>query len=122
MKRRYLIGGVIILAFILFGMRTFMRHITPYVSIAEARRVHKTVQVSGLLGVNKGTYDPQTHSLRFILTDKHGDSLLVTYRGVKPANFDNTTSVVVIGKYDSGVFKAKKLLLKCPSKYKDRTL
>lgn len=122
MRRRYLIGGVVIVVFILFGMRTFMRHVTPYVSIAEVRRLHKTVQVSGLLGADKGVYDSQTHSLRFTLSDRHGDSLLVVYRGIKPANFDNASSVVAIGKYESGVFKAERLLLKCPSKYKDRTL
>ena len=122
MRKRYLIGGIIIVLFLVFGMRAFMRHVTPYVSIAEARQSHRTIQVSGLLGTDKGVYDSQTHSLRFTLNDRHGDTLLVEYKGVKPANFDNANSVVVIGKYDSGVFKAERLLLKCPSKYKDRTL
>jgi cytochrome c-type biogenesis protein CcmE len=41
----------------------------------------------------------------------------VTYRDVKPANFEEAVSIVAIGTYRTGAFHAEKLLVKCPSKY-----
>ncbi|MDH4223841.1 MAG: cytochrome c maturation protein CcmE [candidate division Zixibacteria bacterium] len=37
--------------------------------------------------------------------------------GVKPANFEQATSIVVIGMYRDGIFIADQVLVKCPSKY-----
>ena len=44
----------------------------------------------------------------------------VTYDGAKPGNFDQASHVVCVGKYNNGVFVAKELLIKCPSKYQEQ--
>ena len=51
------------------------------------------------------------------LKDEKGEVLTVEYRGVIPGNFDQATSIVAIGRYDDGRFRAEQLLVKCPSKY-----
>jgi cytochrome c-type biogenesis protein CcmE len=43
----------------------------------------------------------------------------VIYDGTKPGNFDQATSVVCVGKYETDAFYADKLLIKCPSKYQE---
>jgi cytochrome c-type biogenesis protein CcmE len=43
----------------------------------------------------------------------------VRYHGLRPANFEDAISIVAIGSWDAGAneFAARKLLVKCPSKY-----
>ena len=41
----------------------------------------------------------------------------VTYRGVRPGNFEQATSLVAIGTYRGEAFQADQILVKCPSKY-----
>jgi cytochrome c-type biogenesis protein CcmE len=43
--------------------------------------------------------------------------MMVVYDGAKPANFEQADQVVVIGRYENGLFVADQLLVKCPSKY-----
>ena len=52
-----------------------------------------------------------------MLTDDEGGSLPVEYGGVKPGNFEEAVQIVAVGRYESGVFHAEQLLVKCPSKY-----
>lgn len=57
-------------------------------------------------------------ALRFQIIDEQGESLDVYYQGVRPDNFSADAIVTVEGTVDrDGVFKAEKLLTKCPSKY-----
>ena len=55
----------------------------------------------------------------FTLNDEKGNKLDVYHNGIKPANFEHTEQVVVLGKFsaDKKLFKADKVLVKCPSKY-----
>jgi cytochrome c-type biogenesis protein CcmE len=55
----------------------------------------------------------------FYMTDQKGVERLVTYKGVKPQDFEKSEQVVVIGKNENDSFLASSLLLKCPSKYND---
>jgi cytochrome c-type biogenesis protein CcmE len=41
----------------------------------------------------------------------------VDYGGTKPGNFEQAESVVCIGVFKDGIFEAKDILVKCPSKY-----
>jgi cytochrome c-type biogenesis protein CcmE len=43
--------------------------------------------------------------------------MLVEYSGTKPGNFEQADKVVLIGRYQNGIFSADQLLVKCPSKY-----
>ncbi|MGE5576062.1 MAG: cytochrome c maturation protein CcmE [Syntrophothermus sp.] len=117
MKRTYLVGIVVILAFALFGIGTFKKSVTPYVTFAEARKLSIPVQVSGVRVPGEERYDVEEKAFRFLMQDNSGDRLEVVYDGVKPANFEEATGIVAIGKYADGVFRASQLLVKCPSKY-----
>jgi len=122
MKRAklYVIGAVLILAFAGYALTGFRESLTPYVPFDQARSADRVVQVAGGLVAGSSSYDSDTKSLLFTMEDKErGDTLAVTYEGVKPANFEDAISIVAIGRYsnETGVFQADKLLVKCPSKY-----
>ncbi len=117
MKARYIIALAIIIGFVIYGAVSLKTSLTPYVSFAEAKSSPQTVQVMGELEKSATRYDTTAGLLYFILKDKHGDLLEVSYQGVKPGNFDQATQIVAIGDYKNKVFQADQLLVKCPSKY-----
>ncbi len=118
MKKAYWIGAVVVLAFLALGLTTFTKSMTPYVSFDEARASKRTVQVMGALEKGTSRYDIDSKTLHFTLIDeKTRAPLPVTYRDVKPANFEEAVSIVAIGRFQNGAFQAEKLLVKCPSKY-----
>jgi cytochrome c-type biogenesis protein CcmE len=116
MKPKYIIGGGIILVFIVWAFISFNKTLTPYVSIAQARELESTVQVKGSR-IGDSQYNVEKNILAFRIADDKGDTLHVEYSGVKPGNFDQTRDLVCIGIYSQGKFKARELLVKCPSKY-----
>ncbi len=116
MQTKYIIGIVIIVLFIIWAGISFNKTLTPYVSIAEAKKSESTVQVKGKR-LDDGRFDLDTNTFIFKLVDETGDQIEVVYEKAKPGNFDQATEIVCIGKYESGKFFAKDLLVKCPSKY-----
>lgn len=122
MNIKVLIGIIIILVFVVFGILSFKKSLTPYVSFEEARRTNAVVQVIGKVAQGESAYDTTTHFFRFTLRDPEGDALDVVFDGVKPANFEQASDVVVIGKYVEGKFVANQVLVKCPSKYQGSEL
>jgi len=118
MKKAYWLGAAVLLGFLVLGLSTFSRSMTPYVSFSEAKTSKRTVQVMGALEKGTSRYDIATKTLHFNLVDpKTKDVIPVTYTDVKPANFEDAVSIVAIGKYQDEGFRAEKLLVKCPSKY-----
>ena len=61
-------------------------------------------------------------SFSFILIDEKQKELKVYYNEPMPADFLRSEKVVVIGGYKNDQFVAKKILLKCPSKYREQKL
>lgn len=117
MNKRYIVGiGVIVVCGII-GFTAFKGSLTPYVDFAEARQLDRPCQVMGTVDKNHVRYDMEAGVLHFTLVDEDGATLPVTYRGVKPGNFDQANSVVCNGKVVHGTFEAERLLVKCPSKY-----
>lgn len=66
-------------------------------------------------------YNPEINPNRFefYMKDSTETEVKVIYNEPKPADFDRSDKVVVIGKFNdpAGDFIAQKILLKCPSKY-----
>ena len=115
---RKIILAVLLLAFVGYAGWSFMDAVTPYVGIAEAQKSTGSVQVKGLLAKNAPAPHMEGDLFVFTLQDEDtGTQLLVRYKGTKPDQFDEAHHVVAIGKYQDGVFRADKLLIKCPSKY-----
>ncbi len=116
MKAKYILGAIIIIAAGVLGFNAFQSSITPYVSIDEAVKSGETVQVKGIRGTS-GTFDTEANIFKFTLEDEKGKKINVVYDGAKPGNFDQAKEIVCIGEYKNGVFHAKNILVKCPSKY-----
>jgi len=117
MKAKYIIGLLVIVAFIVFAGMNLKKSLTPYVSLSDAKRTNAVVQVKGQRVPGSENFDMDSQIFNFEMTDQDGEKFKVVYDGVKPSNFEQATEVVAIGKYNNGVFKAEQLLVKCPSKY-----
>jgi cytochrome c-type biogenesis protein CcmE len=123
MKAKYLIGAAIIVVFVLWGASAFLKTTVQYVSIAEAKRFERTVQVLGNIDFKDVHFDADKRRLEFSIYDstaadpQRAERMKVIYYGVVPGNFDQATQVVVRGKIGPEGFMAEKLLVKCPSKY-----
>lgn len=61
-------------------------------------------------------------SFSFVLVDESGKQQKVMYSEPMPQDFTKSEKVVVIGRYEGEVFKASKILLKCPSKYQEENV
>ena len=61
-------------------------------------------------------------SFSFTLIDDHNKEQKVYYNEPMPPDFTRSEKVVVIGNYQNDRFIAKKILLKCPSKYNEQKL
>lgn len=116
-KKRLLLALIIVVAFAVFGWTAFQSALTPYVTFVEAAARGGSAQVSGTVNKTTAGYDAARGVFAFELTDRGGTSMIVEYNGAPPGNFDDAESVVAVGSIDGSVFRAKKLLVKCPSKY-----
>ena len=76
-----------------------------------------SVQVRGVLASEQVVITDDGKAVKFKLRDENGQEAMVIYKGIKPDNIEQATSIVAIGKYHSDQFIADKLLVKCPSKY-----
>jgi cytochrome c-type biogenesis protein CcmE len=122
MNLKVLIGIIIILVFVIFGALSFRKSLTPYVSFSEAKRTDATVQIIGKVVQGESLYDTTTYLFHFTLKSAEGEIMNITFDGTKPANFEQATDVVAIGKYREGKFIANQVLVKCPSKYQGSEL
>jgi cytochrome c-type biogenesis protein CcmE len=113
----YVVGAVLVVAFLAYGTTSFKSNLTPYVSFEEASRSARKVQVAGGLVENSTEYVDETQELRFTMVEEDGDTMTVLYEGVKPGNFEEAVQIVAVGSYREGFFHAEQLLVKCPSKY-----
>lgn len=123
MTVKYIIGGVIVMLFMVWGATAFLDTTIQYVSIEKAKKSDKMVQVMGKIDFDTKKYDAENSRLEFAVYDAEAetsvgaDKMNVVYHGVVPGNFDQATSVVLKGKIEGDHFVADQMLVKCPSKY-----
>jgi cytochrome c-type biogenesis protein CcmE len=121
MKKRYIVGGAIIVAFLIIGGISFLNSSVEYATLGKAEQSGKKVQVTGIWVKDMSSqYDASSNTFTFFIRDEEKRVARVVYRGAKPNNFDIATSVVVKGRYENGTFEASEVLTKCPSKYEGR--
>ncbi len=121
-KKKFLIGGIVILlALSYLGYAGFQRSATYYYNVSEflgngAATEKANVKVMG--EVARGSVQRNgARNLRFDLNEG-GQKMPVVYEGAVPDAFATGIDVVVEGRLDrSGVFQAKTIVTKCPSKY-----
>ena len=118
-KIKYTIAIIIIIVFGFVAFSSFSDQVTPYVTFAQAKESGKRVQIIGLPMNEQSRIDPRTGALHFSLREEEtADTIYVVYsEGPKPGNFEQADKIVVIGRYEDGIFNSERLLVKCPSKY-----
>jgi len=120
---KYVIGGLIIVLFVVWGAYSFMKTTIQYVSIEQARTSERVVQVMGEIDFDRVNYNTDERRLEFAIFDVEAPNkatavrLPVVYYGVVPGNFEQASSVVLKGRSADGVFEVNQMLVKCPSKY-----
>ncbi|MBQ3451367.1 MAG: cytochrome c maturation protein CcmE [Selenomonadaceae bacterium] len=117
MRKIFLI--VLLVGFVVYAGFNLAESVTPYVSIAEARASSSGVQVKGLLDKNFAPMQDGDEFNFSLLDETTGETMRVKFDGIKPDQFDQAYHIVAVGKYTAAdeTFHAKKLLIKCPSKY-----
>lgn len=122
-KNRTILGVTIIVVLLGFlAISSFSNSISYYMTITELEEkgelvYGETVNINGSVILESINWEPENLLLEFTLAD--GDETLnVVYEGSLPNNFREATSVVVSGQYsEDKIFRANKMLVKCPSKY-----
>jgi cytochrome c-type biogenesis protein CcmE len=124
---KFFAGGLVILAAIAYvTVSSFQSNAVYYFTLQEfnaqrAKIVGQTVRVNGPLDKSSIQLDQKNMVLNFKMIDG-GVVLPVVYRGVVPDTLTTGESVVAEGHLDSqGVFQADTILVKCPSKYEQKT-
>ena len=123
MKKRYLIGGIILVLVVGYLLYlSFGSSVSYYVTVSEffardSELYDTNVRVAGKIADSSADWNAEDLELRFSITEG-GDNMTVIYQGAKPSGFKAGSSILVEGEYHSdGIFRASQLIMKCPSKY-----
>ena len=118
-KAGRMLAILLLFAALAYGAGQFVTNLTPYVSFQEAKASKDRVfQIMGPLDRSQPiTY---TGVLNFTLKEeKTGETIPVRFKKSKPATFDQATQITAFGTWNGEYFEARKLLVKCPSKYEE---
>jgi len=124
-RKKFLIGGIVVLAAIAYlGYMGFSGSATYYYTVSEligqgSSVVDQNVRVNGQVLTGSVEQEAAGRILRFSIISTNGEETVpVVYQGVVPDAFTEGNDVVIEGYLDSaGNFHAHTLLQKCPSKY-----
>jgi cytochrome c-type biogenesis protein CcmE len=120
MKPLHIISLVII-AISIGAIFTLSSDYTTYedFTVAKAHEGKDYHVVGSLVKEMPQEYNPQKDAnlFTFFMKDDKGVDQKVIYFGSKPDGFDKTEKIVVSGEFKGNDFIAKKILMKCPSKY-----
>lgn len=121
----FIVAGVLIAGAVLYLVLANTRSSAEYyMTMSELQQcttcVTQTVRVAGQVEASSIQRNARTQELRFTMTDGKL-ALPVIYNGIVPDAFNAGLTVVVEGHLEQGVFQAKNLLVKCPSKFQSAT-
>ena len=123
MKKRYIIGGgIIVLAAVYLVTLSLGDSVSYYLTVSEftgrSSELYDTrVRVIGNIVEDSVQWNAEDVELKFSITEG-GETLSVLYNGARPAGFEPGSDILVEGRLKSGqVFFADQLILRCPSKY-----
>lgn len=118
MNTKMVVGGIIIVVFIIFGAYSFLESTVEYTDLQGAMKSGKKVQVKGYWVREKNAFfDSKQNHFSFYMKDENDEEVRVVLEGAKPNNFEIASSIVVKGRYQDDHFHATDVLTKCPSKY-----
>jgi cytochrome c-type biogenesis protein CcmE len=122
-RLKYLIGGLVVVVVVGYLIFTAAKGSAAYYltvqELYEQGPSTRNVRVAGYVVGESIVWEPRDLHLAFDMTDE-GGRLSVVYSGARPDMFRDQAEVVVEGKMGpDGVFEARTMLLKCPSKYEE---
>jgi cytochrome c-type biogenesis protein CcmE len=122
-RLKFLIGGLVVVAVVGYLIFSAARGSAAYyMTIDELQQQGssvRNVRVAGYVVGESIVWEPRDLHLAFDMIDESGQ-LSVVYKGARPDMFRDEAEVVVEGKMGpDGVFDARTMLLKCPSKYEE---
>ena len=122
-KKKFIIGAVIVVAaIVVLALNAFGDGATYYLTTSELAAqgdaaYGQNVRVAGGIAPGSIDIDTATRTLKFDVEDEDGQ-LSVVYQGTVPDTFQEGNDVVVEGVLGTdGIFQAKTLVVKCPSRY-----
>ncbi len=116
------IFGLVIIAIAIAVIISVYSNSSTYGSFADAQKTESELQVKGQLNKEKKLYYEPTKDANyfaFFMRDDDGQERKVVFTGSKPQDFERSEQIVLTGKMQGNEFHASKILMKCPSKYKD---
>lgn len=123
MKRRNIIGIIIIAVLMAYMVMSFTKETTSYADFQTARLTGKSYHIIGQwVNRENASYDSEKDLFVFDFKDEKGEIHSVYYYDPKPVGFEQSQKIVVSGKFQNERFVADKILMKCPSKYTDDKL
>jgi len=122
-KKRYLIGGIILVAIVGYLLYLSLgSSVMYYVTVGELLDggygdYDADIRVTGKVANGSIEWDAAQLQLEFDVIEGNA-SLPVIYNGAMPDGFSSGADVLVEGRYHPDqVFRASTILMKCPSKY-----
>ncbi len=116
------IFGLVIIAIAIAVIISVYSNSSTYGSFEDAIKTESELQVKGQLNKEKELYYDATKDANyfsFYMKDDNGQERKVVFTGSKPQDFERSEQIVLTGKMQGTEFHASKILMKCPSKYKD---
>lgn len=118
------IVALIIIAAALGVIVSMVGNFSSYQTFATAEaKPGKEFQIIAKLDTteHKMEYNPQVDPNRFVFyaKDESGKSCKVIFTGAKPQDFERSEKLTMNGSMSNGEFRCKKILMKCPSKYRN---
>lgn len=112
------VGAAILMGLLIYQMG---QKVSLYADFSTARAYTSKEYhvVASWIERQKAYYNPQEDAFYFYAQDTLGNKMWVRYPDPKPINFETAARVVLIGKVQDTLFHADKILMKCPSKYKE---
>lgn len=122
-KKKFVIGvTIVVVAIGYLGFMGFQGSAMYYYRVGElldmgSEAYDRGLRISGTVLAGSIDRDLASLTVEFTVVEE-GETLPVVYTGVIPDTFKDDADVVVEGELArSGVFQAKTILMKCPSKY-----
>lgn len=120
-QARFVVGGIIIAAVVVYLIVSAAQGSAAYYLTIEEIKAQgpsqRNIRVAGLVVGESIVWEPRELRLEFEIGDQSG-KLPVIYYGARPDMFRDGAETVLEGRYTSGgLFEAKTMILKCPSKY-----
>lgn len=134
MKKSHIIA-IVIIAIAIGAIISTAGNASTYVTFTDAKNIalggseEKVHVVGKLLKDTEGNirgmyYEPEKdpNFFAFILEDTNKVQMEVVFRKAKPADFEKSEQIVIIGNVQENKFVASEILMKCPSKYSEKEI